>query len=272
MLTGRPPFTGKTYLDVIRAHRYSLPESPKLLNPAIPGKVARLVESMMEKDPNKRPASAAEVIAAIDGINNVSASLSDEEREAARELVTSALFPAADWKTYVLRSLFAAVLVTMAGLAAWGMRYRYFTTAKHKLDLAQAAFLDGDYERASRYFGHVVYYHPDTPEADQAEHGIALIRYYHRHREQSKGGKTEVRESTQPYDEALALLEDGRRPEAVSLFKRYASDFPDTEFGALSALKLAELGEGPPVPEGEGETPTEQDDAGSEGPAQEPAG
>lgn len=241
MLTGRVPFTGKTYLDVIRAHRYSLPESPRSLNPAIPGKVARLVQSMMEKDPDKRPASAAEVIGEIDAIESVGSRLGDEEREVAGNLIRWALVPAADWKTYTLRISICLVVVVGLILAAWGAKYRYFTTAEDKFALGLETFWQGRYNKAARYFDHVVYFHPDSPQADGARRMLAVVRHKNRKKNTVQRRPVKTPEALELYQQAVSLLESGRRKEAVERLRRLSADFADTKGGRKAAEKLAEL-------------------------------
>jgi serine/threonine protein kinase len=58
MLTGRPPFTGKTTLDVIHKHKYSQFDRPRTIVPEIPYWLDEIVCQLMEKDPEKRPADA----------------------------------------------------------------------------------------------------------------------------------------------------------------------------------------------------------------------
>ena len=58
MLTGRPPFSGKTTLDVIHKHTYSQFDRPKLRVPEIPHWLDDIVCQLMEKDPEKRFADA----------------------------------------------------------------------------------------------------------------------------------------------------------------------------------------------------------------------
>jgi len=58
MLTGRPPFSGKTTLDVIHKHQYARFERPSLLVPEIPFWLEDVVCQLMEKDPDKRFADA----------------------------------------------------------------------------------------------------------------------------------------------------------------------------------------------------------------------
>ena len=58
MLTGRPPFSGKTTLDVIHKHTYSQFDRPRLRVPDIPFWLDEIVCQLMEKDPEKRFADA----------------------------------------------------------------------------------------------------------------------------------------------------------------------------------------------------------------------
>ena len=58
MLTGRPPFSGKTTLDVIHKHTYSQFDRPRLRVPEIPHWLDEIVCQLMEKDPEKRFADA----------------------------------------------------------------------------------------------------------------------------------------------------------------------------------------------------------------------
>lgn len=58
MLTGRPPFVGKSAVDLIRQHRFSAFDTPRAMVPDLPVWVDELVCSLLEKDPQKRPASA----------------------------------------------------------------------------------------------------------------------------------------------------------------------------------------------------------------------
>jgi len=58
MLTGRPPFSGKTALDVIHKHKYSQFDRPRLIVPDLPFWLDDIVCQLMEKDPEKRFADA----------------------------------------------------------------------------------------------------------------------------------------------------------------------------------------------------------------------
>ncbi|MBT4865937.1 MAG: serine/threonine protein kinase [Planctomycetaceae bacterium] len=54
MLTGRPPFTGKTAVEVLQKHRFNQFDAPRLILPDIPIWLDDVVCQLLEKDPDKR--------------------------------------------------------------------------------------------------------------------------------------------------------------------------------------------------------------------------
>jgi serine/threonine-protein kinase len=54
MLTGRPPFSGKTSLDVIHKHQFARFDRPALIATDIPPQLDEIVCKLLEKDPDKR--------------------------------------------------------------------------------------------------------------------------------------------------------------------------------------------------------------------------
>jgi serine/threonine-protein kinase len=58
MLTGRPPFSGKTTLEVIHKHRYGRFDRPRMIVPDTPHWLDEIVCQLLEKDPDKRVADA----------------------------------------------------------------------------------------------------------------------------------------------------------------------------------------------------------------------
>lgn len=54
MLTGRPPFTGKTMLEVVQKHQYGQFDRPRMVVPEIPHWLDEIVCQLLEKDPDKR--------------------------------------------------------------------------------------------------------------------------------------------------------------------------------------------------------------------------
>lgn len=65
-LCGNPPFTG-TGADVLAAHLRTEPTPPRRLRPDVPQHLDALIMRLLQKRPEDRPSSCAEVIEALDG-------------------------------------------------------------------------------------------------------------------------------------------------------------------------------------------------------------
>jgi len=62
MLTGSPPFSGETALGVAVQHLKKQPQSLELLRPDLPPALCRIVHQMLAKDPDRRFASARDLL------------------------------------------------------------------------------------------------------------------------------------------------------------------------------------------------------------------
>ncbi len=70
-LTGRSPFEGSTSIsELLQRHQIETPTELRALRPETPGLLARLVESLMAKDPESRPARSRDVAGAIWGMKS----------------------------------------------------------------------------------------------------------------------------------------------------------------------------------------------------------
>ncbi|HLF08210.1 MAG TPA: protein kinase [Dehalococcoidia bacterium] len=69
MVTGRPPFVGDDNIAIIGQHLNTPPVSPSWHRPDLPKGLEALILRLLEKDPNRRPASAAEVRQALASID-----------------------------------------------------------------------------------------------------------------------------------------------------------------------------------------------------------
>ena len=69
MVTGRPPFVGDDSVAIIGQHLNTPPVAPTWHNPDVPPALETLVLRLLEKDPASRPASAAQVLEALDAID-----------------------------------------------------------------------------------------------------------------------------------------------------------------------------------------------------------
>ena len=78
LLAGRPPFEGKTPQRLLAAHMTETPKPVTDLRPDAPPELARLVAQCLEKEPDARPQTADELLAALETI-----STGDATRQAA---------------------------------------------------------------------------------------------------------------------------------------------------------------------------------------------
>jgi eukaryotic-like serine/threonine-protein kinase len=86
MVTGRPPFTGDDVVAVIGQHINTPPVSPNWHRPELPPALAAVIMRLLEKDPQKRPASATEVLEMLEAIEAGKADeLSTEQSKALAE-------------------------------------------------------------------------------------------------------------------------------------------------------------------------------------------
>jgi serine/threonine-protein kinase len=67
MLTGHPPFSGRTPQSIFVQHAERLPDPIADKRPEVPGPIANIVMKCLEKDPRKRPQTAAEIVQALRG-------------------------------------------------------------------------------------------------------------------------------------------------------------------------------------------------------------
>ena len=86
MVTGRPPFLGDDMVAVIGQHINTPPVSPNWHRSDLPPALAALIMRLLEKDPNKRPASATEVLEILEAAEAGKAEeLSSEQSKALDE-------------------------------------------------------------------------------------------------------------------------------------------------------------------------------------------
>jgi hypothetical protein len=70
MLIGSPPFTGDDMVAILGQHINTPPVSPSWYRPDLPPALSALIMKLLEKDPNKRPASAKEVVETLEAIES----------------------------------------------------------------------------------------------------------------------------------------------------------------------------------------------------------
>lgn len=67
MLTGHPPFAGRSPAMVMAAHAHQAPDPVAQRRPGVPDALARVVMQCLEKSPDRRPQRAGEIVKALRG-------------------------------------------------------------------------------------------------------------------------------------------------------------------------------------------------------------
>jgi class 3 adenylate cyclase/tetratricopeptide (TPR) repeat protein len=73
LATGRPPFLGDDAVGVITQHLHTSPVSPSWHNPDVPRELDAIVLGLMEKDPDRRPPRARDVVVALERVRDAAA-------------------------------------------------------------------------------------------------------------------------------------------------------------------------------------------------------
>jgi TolB-like protein/tetratricopeptide (TPR) repeat protein/tRNA A-37 threonylcarbamoyl transferase component Bud32 len=141
LLTGAHPFGRHiTPQQLVTAHLTEAPAPITAKNPTVPAALAALVLRCLEKDPARRPASATEVLTALD---TVTTPVPSQEAASARAPRQRA------------REIAVAAVVLIAAIAVWVLRPSRAATgptaAEQSLAVLPLANLSGD--KADDYFG-----------------------------------------------------------------------------------------------------------------------
>ncbi|MFK7821612.1 MAG: WD40 repeat domain-containing serine/threonine protein kinase [Planctomycetaceae bacterium] len=104
LLTGEPPFPGRTATEKLLKHQTESPQCPSRLEPEIPSSVDNVVLRLLAKEPGNRFDSAAEASSAIR--ESISAPMGVVQKRSRRRLF----------------AVMAGVIVVAAALLGWSMR------------------------------------------------------------------------------------------------------------------------------------------------------
>ncbi|HEY2794566.1 MAG TPA: protein kinase, partial [Micromonosporaceae bacterium] len=135
MLAGHPPFTGQNALAVLYQHQHEPARPLRDLRPDVPAAVEQLVQDLLAKDPDDRPADAVAVAARLRGASSAEVPAPTRKVSAARITVTDTALDVASPRRG--RLLAAAAALLAAGLAG------YFFAGTGSSDRATATTVDG---------------------------------------------------------------------------------------------------------------------------------
>jgi serine/threonine-protein kinase len=126
MLCGKPPFQAPTYVGLLAQHLNDAPPRPRKLRPELPAHLEPIMMRALEKDPDRRWPSLAELAAALGGEAAPSRSLPKTKIAGSGALTPP---PLASGAAPAKRSRWPWILVTLlvlgaGGGALWGWRQR----------------------------------------------------------------------------------------------------------------------------------------------------
>jgi serine/threonine protein kinase len=127
MLTGRVPFEGDS-AQIMYGHLQQPPPPPRQLNPALPDNIEQLILRMLEKNPDMRPHSAAELAAELRALQSAGAAFGPTVALTAQRAIqpvdTAAASSDGSRRQSRLRiALSIGVVIAIAGIASfWAAR------------------------------------------------------------------------------------------------------------------------------------------------------
>ncbi len=90
LLTGRTPFTGNSYVELLHKHRYGQFDRPLKFVPDLPVEIDEMVCNLLEKDPDKRPRDAQIFLKQLETIERKLKRQGDRTSTDNKDIVTKA--------------------------------------------------------------------------------------------------------------------------------------------------------------------------------------
>ncbi len=95
LLTGTPPFSGLSLRELLNAHINERPTPLDQVRPGLPPAIAQIVMRCLEKNPDDRPESAADIVKVIDGLTLTSLTDTAENPAVASDRARTPVTPVA---------------------------------------------------------------------------------------------------------------------------------------------------------------------------------
>ncbi|NQW16521.1 MAG: AAA family ATPase, partial [Chloroflexi bacterium] len=110
MVTGRPPFLGDDDIAIIGQHVNTPPVAPSWHNQTLPQTLDSLIVRLLAKDPAERPASASEVLQAVEAIDPSDAAIIREEGQGSLDSMSGGVFVGRHREVDTLKATFEETL------------------------------------------------------------------------------------------------------------------------------------------------------------------
>src|SRR5579863_5672011 len=126
MATGKKPFQGANVVTTLDAMLHHKPAPPRTLNPALPPQIEGIIGKAMEKDRDKRYASATLMKADLQRLKKEieSGSVKTNSREAPLRVVSNTFETSSAWQKYLLLGMAGLLVAVLAAVGAWWFKHR----------------------------------------------------------------------------------------------------------------------------------------------------
>src|SRR5579863_185967 len=129
MATGKKPFQGANVVTTLDAMLHHKPAPPRSLNPALPPQSEGIIGNAMEKDRDKRYASASQMRADLQRLKKQteSGAVKTNSREAPLRVATNAFQTSSAWQKYLLLGMAGLLIAVLGAVGAWWYKHRTTT-------------------------------------------------------------------------------------------------------------------------------------------------
>jgi eukaryotic-like serine/threonine-protein kinase len=126
MATGKKPFQGANVVTTLDAMLHQKPAPPRSLNPALPVQIEGIIGKAMEKDRDKRYATAGEMKADLQRLKRITQSgmIKTGSREAPLRVATNTFQTSSAWQKYLLLGMGGLLIAVLAAVGAWWFKHR----------------------------------------------------------------------------------------------------------------------------------------------------
>ncbi len=149
MATGKKPFQGANVVTTLDAMLHHKPAPPRSLNPALPAQIEGIIGKAMEKDRDKRYATAAQMKADLQRLKKLteSGAVQTNSREAPLRVATNAFETSSAWQKYLLLAMSGLLIAVLAAVGAWWFKHRSATasTGESAIAVLPLQNLNGDF-------------------------------------------------------------------------------------------------------------------------------
>jgi len=151
MATGKKPFTGNNVVMTLDSVLHTKPPSPLTLNPRLPKELECIIGKAMEKDRDKRYATAAEMKAALQQLKKETESgltRTGGRATSPVRVVTNTFQTPGKRQSYLLLAVTALLITVLAAVGAWFIKHRAAVmggASKNAIAVLPLQNLNGDF-------------------------------------------------------------------------------------------------------------------------------